>query len=134
MKYTLLLTICLAFTANLTYAQQSKDETLKYINDVYKDSYCFESGAKLLGLSVKYQTLIVKFETYTITYSLKDSLTYFKMKDIRDGTVYWNIGKHTANALPGIRTEDDCKRLFRALLHLHEVVIGDPASKDPFDN
>jgi len=46
----------------------------------------------------------------------------------------WAIGCPNENILTGISTEDNCKRLYKALLHLQDFVRQDPASKDPFGN
>ena len=131
MRYRLLLTIAMLLVCSSAYCQLSKDETLKYINDVYKES--FTGIDKPVSVTLHYQNLVVKHYTYTSSSSLKDSISYFQTSD-EAGGASWTIGRPNANILTGISTEDNCKRLYKALLHLQSFIRQDPASKDPFGN
>lgn len=131
MKTKLVLTLTMMLIAGSAFCQLSKEETLKYINDVYKES--FTGPDKPVSVTLHYQNLVVKHYTYTSSCSMKDSISYFKTNDSLTGTSYWNIGRPNENILTGISTEDNCKRLYKALLHLQAFIRQDPASKDPFD-
>lgn len=135
MKTKLYLTAILSLFANTLFAQLNKQQTLDYIFNVYRETYHHYYNSKPIEISVHYQTLIIKYDNnYTLSASLKDTLAIFKMKDINDGSTYWSIGRHNENVLPGISTEDACKRLYRALLHLQLLLKDDKENKDPFDN
>ena len=131
MKTKFVLTVAMMMIASSAFCQLSKEETLKYINDVYKES--FTGPDKPMSVTLHYQNLVVKHYTYTSSCSLKDSISYFKTGDDLTGTT-WNIGRSNENILTGISTEDNCKRLYKALLHLQAFITQDPASKDPFGN
>lgn len=132
MKTKLVLTVSMLLIASSAFCQLSKEETLKYINDVYKES--FTGNMHPMNVTVHYQNLVVQYLDHTSSVSLKDSITYFKAEDPRTGKPCWNIGRSNENLLTGISSEDNCKRLYKALLHLQEFVRKDPATKDPFGN
>jgi hypothetical protein len=122
----------MVLTANYAFCQLSKEETLTYINDVYKES--FTGNMHPMKLTVHYQNLVVEYLDHTSSVSLKDSITYVRAEDSLHGTSYWNIVTPKEILLNRISSEDNCKRLYKALLHLQEFVRKDTASKDPFAN
>jgi hypothetical protein len=132
MKILLTLTVLFALHGKVS-AQLNKQETLDYILKVYQDAYWRPMPEGPQSIQLHYQTLIIKFYNQTLTSSLKDSLSCFEMTNILTKQPYWNIGTRSVNTLGGIRTEDDCKRLYRAVLHLQALVREDKANKDPFD-
>lgn len=132
MKTKLLLTGVMMLIASYAFCQLSKEETLKYINDVYKES--FIGNMHPMNVSVHYQNLVVQYLDHTTSVSLKDSISYVKSEEPRSGTPCWNITNPKENLLTNISSEDNCKRLYNALLHLQEFMRKDAASKDPFGN
>jgi hypothetical protein len=133
MKFKLLLTIAMLLLCSSAYCQLSKEETLKYINDVYKESYTGQRLDEPISVTLHYQNLVIMRPSKTTSTSLKDSIIYYKTNDGFNHET-WTIGRSNENILTGISSEDNCKRLYKALLHLQAFVRQDPASKDPFSN
>lgn len=125
MKVSALIIIFIVLIGNRTHAQLDKQQTLDYILKVYQDAYCLSDTPK--SITCHYQILVVKYTIVTRTSSLKDSLTCHHIH--LNGYDYWNVGTDSISSLGGIRTEDECKRLLRALKHLESLVKDD---KDPF--
>jgi hypothetical protein len=116
---------------NTVLGQLNKQQTLDYILSVYQEAYCTPELNRPMTISCHYQTLIIEFNGFTLTSSLKDSLQCFAATDPRTGAHFWNIGTYSVNSIAGIRTDDECRRLYKAILHLQQLVKSD---KDPFDN
>jgi len=133
MKSKALLTLFMLLIAGHAFCQLTKEETLKYINDVYKESFTGRGEDRPMSVTLHYQNLVVVHIVKTSSTSLKDSISYFKTSDDVAGAT-WTIGRPNDYILTGIGTEDNCKRLYKALLHLQAFVRQDPASKDPFSN
>ncbi len=127
----------LVISSSRVFAQLDKQQTLDYILQVYKEAHILlPSGNSPQAISCHYQTLIIQFKYTTTTSSLKNTLSccFFEKQILYDVPASWYIGTRDKVSLGGIATEDECKRLYKALLHLQELLKDDKDSKDPFDN
>src|SRR5437879_697634 len=100
MKNRLLLTVTMLLMCSGAFCQLSKEETLKYINDVYKESFAGPGRDKPMDVTLHYQNLVVMRLSKTSSTSLKDSISYFKTNDDLRGET-WTIGRPNENILTG---------------------------------
>lgn len=116
---------------------QTKDETVKYINDLYKKTYKFTNDS---GTIIKIEKVVLDgkvLETYfSDGQSSRSELMKYKSPIIKYYNDYYcyNIWDSTGigRAILGmISTEEDAKRLKNALEHLIKIVEDEPET-DPF--
>lgn len=115
---------------------QTKEETLKYINDLYKKTYSFTNNS---GTIVKVEKVVLDGKVLESYYSTGDShrseLMKYKSPQIKyDNKYNYNIWDSTGIGkaiFSMISTEEDAKRLKNALEHLIKIVEDEPET-DPF--
>lgn len=132
MKKLILFCIILLCTLNNTQAQNAplnKQQTLDYIEKLFKSSYRFEN-TQIESLSLDHKTLVIKFNDggesrrnlSNISLSIKeDDEKEFFIKSVAENK----------SVLFHIQTEEDAKRLKKALEHLIEILKTEK-NTDPF--
>ncbi len=131
---TFITTVFMLFS--ISAFSQTKDETLKYINDLYKKTYKFTNDS---GTIVKIEKVILDGKVLEVYYSNGNSdrseLMKFKSPQIKyyekknDYDIWNSTGDETI--LFRISSEEDAKRLKNALEHLIKIVQDEPET-DPF--
>lgn len=131
---TFITTVFMLFS--ISAFSQTKDETVKYINDLYKKTYSFTDSS---GTIIKIEKVVLDgkvLETYfSDGKSSRSELMKYKSPQIKyDNKYNYNIWDSTGigRAILGmISTEEDAKRLKNALEHLIKIVEDEPET-DPF--
>lgn len=131
---TFITTVFMLFS--ISAFSQTKDETVKYINDLYKKTYKFTNDS---GTIMKIEKVVLDGKVLEVYYSNGNSdrneLMKFKSPQIKyyekgyDYDIWNSTGDNTI--LVCISTEEDAKRLKNALEHLIKIVEDEPET-DPF--
>lgn len=135
---TILVLFC---SINLIYAQKakpSKEETVKYINDLFsKSSKATYQDGTLTGESVSLdgKTLVIKYKNDRKpegTFYRKYLGNYKVPLEIKFNDYTYTYGIKGID-VDGIKSDEDAKRLKNALEHLIKIVQSEP-DDDPFAN
>jgi hypothetical protein len=139
MKKLILSCIILLFTLNNTQAQNAplnKQQTLEYIEKVFKANYESEDGFKITEIKLEGKIFSWKCTGQGAKVNLSEVTTLeIDPRNYKGGFMYNIIYKENNNeflVLAFIRVETDAKRLKKALEHLIEILKTEK-STDPFD-
>ncbi|OFM81175.1 hypothetical protein HMPREF2660_00835 [Weeksella sp. HMSC059D05] len=130
---TFITTVFMLFS--ISAFSQTKDETVKYINDLYKKTYSFTDSS---GTIMKVEKVTLDGKVLEVSYSNGDSyrkeLMKYKTLVISEDepSKYLIKGSDNGkNIFAWISSEEDAKRLKNALEHLIKIVQDEPET-DPF--
>lgn len=124
---TLLILFCSFNICSAQKAELSKEETVKYINDLYMKSLNQTGNVILDG-----KTLVISFDNKIISREYLMVTQPLKVTE-HDGKHYIRDQKEEVVLLWGIPVENDAQRLKNALEHLIEILKAEPET-DPFAN
>lgn len=118
--------------ANAQETKPTKDETVKYINDLYKKAFDSDKDVKIESVTLDGKILLITFasgRSFRRPIFKKESLKIVKRDNDNLFSIYYE--SDISELIWAIQTEEDAKRLKKALEHLIDILQNEK-NADPF--